>query len=274
VRLRPSHDELANEIAARQIDVAIPIVQDAPSSDSYRILSRDLSTIVMLFNCTGAFHTPALRQAVLRALDFGVIRRTIDPRAGVAVPSILPVGTGNDVPFPYPPYNPARARAELAQVRSPVTMIYLAEVHRYQMLVLEIRQMLGMAGVELLPTPRPKLGYFAAEGALRSGRFDIAISGFAYDDHPNLGADWSCANAAPAGANYARFCDRQFDAALARGRDRDALRHLLQATPMAPLARNFERFAVARNVVGFEAPARFVPPTLTAQRWAVPGETT
>jgi hypothetical protein len=88
-----------------------------------------------------------------------------------------------------------------------------------------------------------------------------------------LAPDWSCANVVPAGANYARFCDPSFDAALVRGREREALRTLLDDAAVVPLARNPQRFGVGARVTGFEVPPRFVPPSITAHRWAVPGET-
>jgi hypothetical protein len=40
-----------------------------------------------------------------------------------------------------------------------------------------------------------------------------------------------------------------------------------------PLARNLQRFGVGIRVAGFDAPPVFVPPTIAAQRWVVPGET-
>jgi ABC-type transport system substrate-binding protein len=273
VRFRPSRDEMANEIAAGQIDLAIPLAREEPASDAYRIVSRDASTVVMLFNCEGAFHTAALRVAVLRALDVDILQRTIDPRAKLRLSGILPAGTADDVAFRFPPHDVARARAELSGVRAPVTMIYPLGTVRYQTLALQVRQMLQAAGVDVQPVPRSQLGYFAPDGAFRTGRFDIAVYGFAYGDHPDLAPDWSCANVVPAGANYARFCDPSFDAALVRGREREALRTLLDDAAVVPLARNPQRFGVGARVTGFEVPPRFVPPSITAHRWAVPGET-
>jgi ABC-type transport system substrate-binding protein len=273
VRFRPSRDELKNEIAAGYVDLAIPLPVEEAKTDRYYIAARDSSTVVLIFNCEGAFNSTGSRLDVLRALDLNALQRTINPQAKARVSSLLPEGAPDDVAFPFPERDVAAARSGLKSIRAPVTMMYPSESERYATLALQIRQMLGAAGVDVVMVPRPHMVYFAPEGPLRMGRFDMTIYGFAYRNHPDLAADWSCANRAPAGANYARLCDRQFDDAFAAGRERDALKLLLRDAAVVPLARNVERFGVGTRVAGFDAPPVFVPPTIAAQRWVVPGET-
>jgi peptide/nickel transport system substrate-binding protein len=269
VRLVPSSTTLGVELAAGEVDLVLPIVRGLPGSDRYHIVSRHAGTIVMLFNCDATFRTAELRRAVLRALDVDALQRTIDPGIDARTTGLLPPGERDDATFPFPARDVERARRELRGVTVPVTIVYLAESRRYARLALLLRQMLRDAGLTVEIAPRPQAMYQTALGPLRTGRFDLAVSGLPYDEQPDLAADWSCATIPPRGANYARFCDPVFERELTHASVRDALRTLMNRMPLIPLARSTESFGIGPNAIGFDAPPPFVPPTLSAQRWAL-----
>ncbi|MDQ6941868.1 MAG: ABC transporter substrate-binding protein [Candidatus Eremiobacteraeota bacterium] len=269
VRLVPSRTTLGLELAAGEVDLVLPIVRGLPGSERYRLVSRHNGTIIVLFNCTGAFRTPALRYAALRTFDVDELQRTVDPGFESRVGGVLPPGDPNDVEFPFPRRDVARAREELRPIREPVTIVHLAENRRYATLALLIAQMLNSAGVATEIVPRPLAMYQSTIGPLRSGRFDLAVSGLPYDGGPDLAADWGCASAPPHGGNFARWCDPAFDRAAAASDLRGALALLVRGAPFFPLARNEESFGVAPATVGFDVPPPFVPPTLSAQRWTL-----
>ncbi|HTD33958.1 MAG TPA: ABC transporter substrate-binding protein [Candidatus Elarobacter sp.] len=273
VFFRPSTEGLANAIAGGEVDLAVPLAVAKPTATSYRLVSRDESSVVLLFNCEGAFHTAALRLAALRALDLGALQNVVNPAGRGRIAGILPATAPDDVAFSFPPRDIAAARAVLRGVRGPVTIVHPSRKARYATVALLVQQMLEAAGLAVRIVPRPIAAYFTPEGPLRTGRFDLVIYGFQYTDEPDLAADWSCANKPPHGANYARFCDRAFDAALAAGHRRDALRIVLHDAAVVPLAPGLQPFGVGLRVRGFSVPPRFVPPTLGVQRWIVPGET-
>jgi hypothetical protein len=268
VRLVSSPTTLGIELAAGEVDLVLPIIRGLPAAEHYRIESRYSGTIVLLFNCAASFRTPNLRKAVLRALDIGMLQRTVDPGIDARVDNVLPPGDPDDVPFAFPPHDPDRARAELRAIRSPITITYLAESRRYARLALLIAASLQSVGLEVEIVPRAQALYQGPLGPLATGRFDLAVYGLAYTENPDLGADWGCHYRSPRGANYARYCNARFDHAAARGSLRDALRLLVDDAPFVPLARNIESFGVGPDTLGFVVPPPFVPPTLGAHLWA------
>jgi ABC-type transport system substrate-binding protein len=273
VRLVPTRTTLGLELSAGEVDLVLPIVRGLPGSERYRIVSRHSGTIVVLFNCAAAFRTEALRRAALRSFDIDALQREVNPGLTSRTNGVLPPGDPNDVHFQFPPHDVARAREELRPIRDTVTIVYLADNPRYATLALLIAQMLNAAGVATEIVPRPQAMYESPIGPLRSGRFDLAVSGLPYDGRPDLSADWGCMSAPPQGGNFAHWCDPVFDRAAAAGDVRGALARLVRGVPFFPLARNEESFGMAPSIVGFEAPPPFVPPTLSVHRWALRPET-
>ena len=267
VRLVSSATTLGMELAAGEVDLVLPIIRGLPAAKRYRIESRYSGTIVLLFNCAATFRTPNLRKAVLRAIDIGVLQRTIDPGVDERVDKLLPPGDPDDVAFAFPPRDLDRARAELRVIRAPITITYLAESRRYARLALLIAASLQSVGLEVEIVPRAQALYQGPLGPLATGRFDLAVYGLAYAEDPDLDADWGCHHRPPGGANYARYCNARFDQAAARGASRDALHLLVDDAPLVPLARNVESFGVGPYTAGFVVPPPFVPPTLGAHRW-------
>jgi ABC-type transport system substrate-binding protein len=268
VHLISSAITLGVELASGEIDLALPIIRGLPAADRYRIVSRHAGTIVLLFNCSAAFRTPALRRAVLRALDVDILQRAIDPQLNVRVEGVLPPGDPDDVAFPFPERDAARARSELSEVRAPVTIAYVAEIKRYAQMALFIAAQLEAVGLTTNILPRAQAMYQGPLGPLRTGGFDLAVSGLSYTESPDLAADWGCSNRPPHGGNYARFCDMRFERAAEHGPIRRALRVLVDDLPFIPLARNVESFGIGPNTTGFAIPPPFVPPTIGAQHWA------
>lgn len=269
VRIVPSQSTLALELTSGEADLVLPLVRGLAGTERYRLVSRHNGTIVLLFNCAGVFRTAPLRFAALRALDIDELQRTLDPGFDSRILGVLPPGAANDVVFPFPPHDVGRARAELREIRGPCTIVYVAESRRYARMALLIAQMFQAAGVTAEIVPRPQALYQAPLGPLRSGRFDLAVSGLPYDEQPDLASDWSCEAMPPRGGNFARWCNPEFDTIVSSGETRRALMILARSAPFIPLARNTESFGVSRSVTGFEAPAPFVPPTLSAHRWAL-----
>ncbi len=259
---------LGMELASGEVDLALPIVRGLPAANRYRTVSRHAGTIALLFNCSATFRTPALRRAVLRAMDVDSMQRTIDPTTNVRVRGILPPGDPDDVPFPFPPHDPPRARDELRGVQAEVTIAYLAESKRYAHLALLVAADLDAAGLKTSILARAQAVYEGPLGPFRTGGFDLAITGFPYTEMPDLIADWGCTAHPPNGGNYARFCDPLFDRIAQRRSLREALQVLEDDVPFIPLARNVESFGIGRYTTGFVVPPPFVPVALGAHHWA------
>jgi peptide/nickel transport system substrate-binding protein len=56
----------------------------------------------------------------------------------------------------------------------------------------------------------------AKQGVLKGGKFDVALFSYGQTRANGIDSDFTCANAAPAGQNYSRICDKRLDALFAR----------------------------------------------------------
>jgi ABC-type transport system substrate-binding protein len=162
---------------------------------------------------------------------------------------------------------PAALRAAL-QGRD-LTIAYVRGSPSHERTATLLQQLLQQAGVASTLRPAPGFAYQGADGPLRTGRFDVAISGLVYGDQPDLPADWSCSERPPKGGNFARWCDAAFEAAAGRGDVAAMLRRLYDSVACIPLTRAYEDLGVARRVGGFSAPEPLTPATYGCTAWRV-----
>ena len=126
-------------------------------------------------------------------------------------------------------FNPAASRSLLTQAgwrlasdgiavksgaRLTVTLTYGAGNATGDSIVLLIQAMLHDVGIELALKPVQANTMFApaaAGGLLPSGQFQLAVSGFAAGPDPDDSVRFTCAQVAPAGHNYSRWCNPNYD---------------------------------------------------------------
>ncbi len=269
LRLISSELTATVQMLSGEADIVLPFT--APPGDSrFRRYRRYTSTAVLLLETDGILHEAAVRRALAASIDLRALQRSYDPRRTNLLATLLPSGR-ND-----PGFEEALARDPAAGVRlrdrlgdRPLVLAYVRESRSHERTMTLLQQMLGDVGVRSELHPVPARIYTGLQGPLRTGRFDIAIAGFAYGAQPDIGADWSCAARPPAGGNFARWCDPAFDAAAKRGDVPAALRRLYDAVACVPLSHAYEDIGVSPRVSGFEAPQPLVPATYDCSRWTI-----
>jgi ABC-type transport system substrate-binding protein len=264
------------QLLSGEADLALPLPPAAIDSARFRHVERTTSTAVLLLNARGAFGEVTVRRAFARAIDVAALQRAYDRRRRALFASLLLVG-GNDPAFERSlAFDPSAALILRAALRGrELAVAYVRESRAHERTATLLQQFLREAGVASALRPAPGSLYQGATGPLRTGRFDVAIAGFIYDDEPDLAADWSCSALPPAGGNFGRWCDAGFEAAAARQDVPGMLRRLYGEMACVPLSRAYEDIGVASRVRGFTAPEPLTPATYGCVGWSLaPGSST
>jgi hypothetical protein len=262
LRLRPGEAKAVSS----EPDILLPIPVDAVGAERFRRVHRPTSTAVLLFNATGIFGDSTMRRAFAGGSNMLLLQRAYDPPKENLVASILMTGD-NDPALTRTLTFDSRAAALLEaslQGHEPVFSFLRGNKHHEQTR-LTLGQNLPRVAWQMNGTTG--LAYMSEQGPLRTGRFDIAISGLVYGDQPDLSADWGCASGKPSPGNFARWCDARFESAMARNDTATALRRLYDEIPCIPLTRAHEDIGVSPRVEGFDPPAPLTPATYGCYRW-------
>jgi hypothetical protein len=246
-------------------DILLPIPADAVGAGRFRRVHRLTSTAVLVFNTTGIFGDSAIRRAFAGGANMPLLQRAYDPAKENLVASLLMTGDDDPALKRMLAFDSGAATSlqSRLQGREPVFSFIRGNKHHEQTQLI-LRQ--NLPGVAWQMNGTTTLAYMSEQGPLRTGRFDLAISGLIYDDQPDLAADWSCAGGKPVPGNFARWCDAGFESAVARNDMAAALRRLYDELPCIPLTRAREDIGVSR-IEGLDAPAPLTPATYGCNRW-------
>jgi ABC-type transport system substrate-binding protein len=270
VRLLSSEITAGVQLSSGEIDIALPLSPAVAATGQFSAIRRPTSTAALLLNAEGALRTPILRRAFAAAIDVPRLQRRYDVRRTDLLASLLMSGP-NDVDFAralaYDPLAVAALKGPLAGRDLLVASVAASPSHGR--VVAQLADTFERNGIGYRMISVPPGRYLDAAGPLRTGRFDVAIDGFAYLDDPDLAADWSCWSQPPSGANFARWCDAAFDDAVRRGDTNRALRRLYESMVCIPLSRAYEDIGIRSRVRGFATPSPGVPATYDCARWAV-----
>lgn len=167
-----------------------------------------------------------VRRALIEAIDRAGIAKTVylnlHPLATTEIP---PVFEAHDGSIRQPPYDPAKARDDLARAGwkpgTPIDFAYIGTSEEARLLATQVQANLAAAGVALQLRSYSSTLYFApasAGGVERGGRFNLAYSDWFGGADPSQSETYRCADRAPSGPNTSRWCSRAYDA-LYRARD-------------------------------------------------------
>jgi peptide/nickel transport system substrate-binding protein len=220
----PDENTGINEMRARDIDW-YPYISEA----SYELLrqAHGLRVVVTPQNAyRGLYmnterpllHDARVRRAIAYAIDKKRLVQSVTHGTGtLATEDIASFSWAYYPAVPVTPYDPAKARALLQQVRwKPGTSLTLTlrsgAAGDRQMAVL-VQQWLSAVGIQTEIKSYPGSMLFASgpSGVLAPGKYDLDISGFTYTADPDNSGVFTCADRAPNGFNWTRYCSPLMD---------------------------------------------------------------
>ena len=192
-------------------------------------IEPDNDFIAYAFNTTGPImHDPRVRHAFAKALDRDAIVRNNTYGTGTVAYADLPavLWTSHFPPAPDA-YDPAGARRLLDAAgwtpgpdgirrkdgrRLTIRLIDYSGSVTGRNEDVQVQSMMRAVGMDVsLQYFNPSL-YYAPNGPLSEGKFDAADVGFVGGVDPQDDELFTCANRAPHGDNFARYCSPQMDA--------------------------------------------------------------
>ena len=199
----------------------------------------------LLFNTQSPYVSDVrVRQAVAYAIDkANFVKTTMFDQETIATEDIPNWSWAYDPGVRSQPYDLKQARALLAQAGytagrngimerdgQPLSILLVTENSNatYRLLALRTQASLHKIGIEAQIKLFPGAQFYAPAGEggiLQRGKYDVAVFGWYAGIDPDDSAQFTCANVAPAGYNYARYCNPEMDAA-----ETMALTHYDQAT--------------------------------------------
>ncbi|MCW5627190.1 MAG: ABC transporter substrate-binding protein, partial [Burkholderiales bacterium] len=185
------------------------------------------------------FDKVEVRQAVNMAIDKARIVRIINNRALPANQPLPPTMPGYDKSFTGYPFDPAKAKALLAEAGYPKgfeTTLYVYNVDPNPRIAQAIQEDLSKVGIKVKLKNLPQANVIAAGGKAKTAPM-IWSGGMAWiADFPDpsnfYGPILGCAGAVPGGWNWAWYCNKELDA---RAGKADALSDPAKAAERAEL---------------------------------------
>ncbi|HEY8312641.1 MAG TPA: ABC transporter substrate-binding protein [Candidatus Baltobacteraceae bacterium] len=251
-------------IQTGEVDVALGADPTFVLPHNIRYVRRVAGAGYLLLNASTLPQT--VRTAVAQSIDRKAILRKIYRGWAQPLHSILPAGTpGAEIADPWQ-LDVEGARAFFKAHRSRKLTIATAPGNAERMALL-VQSQLHDVGAEAELRRYAPIEYFAPGGPLRSGRFDIAISGDIASLDPDLLATWGCSARPPEGNNFSRLCDRRFDDAV-REHALSRAMHTFWADAVAiPLADYVWCIAFTSRVRGISQITGFAASVYTIPEW-------
>jgi len=250
-----------------ETDIALPLPGYFPASPSFRRIRRATGTTLMIFNAAGPFGDVLTRRTLANVLDVAGVQRGYDPRRTSLLASFQLKGA-NDARFAQAlAHKPAAATELRRRLAGHEVRIITLPGTTVDIAMGLVGQTLAQAGVSVRMLPTPYGGLNGPNSPLRRGDFDLSLNSYAYADEPDLAADWSCAVRAPAGGNFARWCDPVLEEAIAKGDHEAAFRRLYDQLAAIPMSRAYEDIGVGPRVCGVPTPPLLVVATYSCPDW-------
>jgi peptide/nickel transport system substrate-binding protein len=292
LRMIPDPNAVLVALRTHEVDLADVLanaVPEAASISGSRILSTTLNGMDSLALQTAAAPTDDIRvrRAIADALDVPVIERPshgLYPRAAAFLPPVFAWSDAGLAPIAHDDLKAAALldaagwhleRGVRMKNGVPLELTFVTYVPGHG--VIEQDQ-LAAAGIRMTIKRFPRTTFFAPDGPLRTGRFNIADGDWIGGADPEQSVVFACSQIGVDGNNVSRFCDRRFDAAFAdqavapdqgrRARDFTIMQQIVyDRLPIVPLDILVSFDAVNRRVTGFARNMLAFP--VAAETWDV-----
>jgi peptide/nickel transport system substrate-binding protein len=233
IRIIPTAQTVGAELAAHKVDL-IAWTQSA-LLDRYRSVEGIVvetaplnSYEALLINMqTPALRDVAVRRAIAAAIPYESILHNVERNITVPVRNIVPPTAVGYEPLPERIYDPTTADALLDRagwrrgadgvrlrngVRLSLTLASIAGATSGEQVALLLQSSLKSLGVDLAIKSYSLTQYYALNGPLYGGSFDLALSQSGINWDPDLYDSLACDRWYPRGENLGRFCDPRVDA--------------------------------------------------------------
>ena len=294
----PSDATILTELRTGAIDmIAIPSPE---LIDQYRAVAGVRTTlrpwnylqVLLLNNGRPGLADPAVRRALVRAIDVDAIIAKVTHGVGERAYDILAPGTLGYSRIPPYPYDPQAARRTLdaagwrlgpdgvrrrGSTALAFDFAYTAGTTTGRALAVQVQQMLAAAGFAITIKPYAYNTIYAYDGPIVTHRYDIALSGFTMQFDPDQSVYLTCGALRPHGENDDQYCDPAVDAGERAGLATDdaaqrariyasVSRRLHDTVPYVPLYLQRRIVVATGRLEGYDP-----PPTVGAwggaQRW-------
>lgn len=276
LRMIPDPNAVLIALRTREVDLADVLanaVPEAASIPGVRIVSTTLNGMDSLALQTAAQPTDDIRvrRAIASALDVSVIEKPshgLYPRAAAFLPPVFPWSDAGLAPIAHDEPKAAGLldaagwhleRGVRMKNGMPLELTFVTYIPGHG--VIEQDQ-LAAAGIRMTIKRFPRTTFFALDGPLRTGRFNVADGDWIGGADPEQSVVFACNQIGLDGNNVSRFCDRRFEAAFAdqavtpieerRARDYTIMQQIVyDRLPIIPLDIVVYFDAVDRHVTGF-----------------------
>jgi peptide/nickel transport system substrate-binding protein len=163
---------------------------------------------------------PRIRRAVELSIDKAALARNLTYGTALPATQDLPSFLWASPKLPPSPYDPARARALMAQAGwTPAHPLHLeiafnTSDQTARKAIVVIQSALAASGFALEPKGYPNemlTGPASTGGVMESGRFDMLLARILNGPEPDNSAEYGCAAVAPNGYNFARYCSQEME---------------------------------------------------------------
>lgn len=229
LRMTPTYNAVLIGVRTGELDLGrVEPAQAAVAPPGVRVVPTALNGTDYLALQTAAAPTDDVdvRRAMALALDVPVIERTFHGLYNRAAAFLPPVFPWSDAALRPVARNDAAAAGELdragwklqqgVRVKNGATLDVLLvrqELGNGSGLAAIIQRELAAVGIRVTIKTFPPTSFYALQGPLRSGRFNIAAQGWVGGADPEQSVVFSCGQVGPNGNNVQHFCDPRFEAA-------------------------------------------------------------
>lgn len=268
-RFVPDQNTEAAGLVAGEYDAALFAPHAFVEGRGLRTARYTAGAVVLFANTTGALSSLALRRLVMSSIDREDIRTKIFGNWGMPADTLVSPGLGGRFRFPAQRPDAEALRQAIQRLRpSGISLTFAGLPGLGDRIGLLLQAQLSAVGVDLRVKSFSPQEYFAENGPLHTGLFDLALDGMSYSRDPDLEATFSCTSATAPGLNYSRFCDAGLDRALAQENFDEATRILHDRAVVLPISQIVSCMGLGPNVRNFHV-QNYVPVTYFCNQWAL-----
>lgn len=255
--------------AAGEFDIALYVPRKLVEARHLEYARYSPGVIALFANTSGVLADVRRRRAVFTAVDRQTIRTSVFGNWGLPSDNLLSPTTETSFRFPQEAGTSRRRGARIAHPIPKGTQLVFASIPGIgDQIGILLQAQLQRAGIDVVIKSFSPQEYFALDGPLHSGKFDLALDIMPYTSDPDLSSKFSCAANKLPGRNYSRFCNHLLDDAIAKQDFNSAMQILSDNAVIMPIAQIINCIGIGSRVKTFRV-ADYVPITYYCNEWSL-----